>query len=55
MDKPLVLKSPQRDEAITAERRIKGWSRAKKAAYMRGDFPTLVELVKRATRSDKKA
>ena len=26
------------DEAIAAERRIKGWSRAKKIAYMRGDF-----------------
>jgi putative endonuclease len=43
------------DEAVAAERRIKGWSHAKKEAYMRGDFPTLVELAKRATRSDKKA
>ena len=42
------------DEAIAAERRIKGWSRAKKEVYMRGDFPALVELAKRATRSDKK-
>ncbi|HKN26466.1 MAG TPA: hypothetical protein VJY34_00700 [Roseiarcus sp.] len=31
-------------DAIAAERRIKGWSRAKKEAYMRGDFPTLVSL-----------
>src|ERR1700677_348918 len=43
------------DEAIAGERRINGWSRAKKEAYMRGEFPTLVELAKRATRSDKKA
>jgi putative endonuclease len=35
------------DEAVAAERRIKGWSRAKKEAYMRGDFPALVELAKR--------
>ncbi|SRR5271166_4269807 len=33
-------------DAIAAERRIKGWSRAKKEAYMRGDFPTLVSLSK---------
>lgn len=26
------------DDAIAAEKRIKGWSRAKKVAYMRGDF-----------------
>ena len=25
-------------DAIAAERRIKGWSRAKKEAYIRGDF-----------------
>ena len=29
------------DEAVTAERRIKGWSRAKKIAYIRGDFEAL--------------
>jgi putative endonuclease len=43
------------DEAIAAERRIKGWSRVKKEAYMRGDFPKLVELAVRRTRWDKKA
>ena len=42
------------DEAAAAERRIKGWSRAKKEAYMRGDFPALVELAKRGTRRDEK-
>jgi len=35
------------DEAIATERRIKGWSRAKKEAYMRGDFASLVVLAKR--------
>ena len=43
------------DEAVAAERRIKGWSRAKKEAYMRGDFPALVELAKRGSRRDNKA
>ena len=43
------------DEAIAAERRIKGWSRAKEEAYMRGDFPTLVELAVRRTGWDRKA
>jgi putative endonuclease len=35
------------DEAVAAERRIKGWSRAKKEAYMRGDFTRLSELARR--------
>ena len=35
------------DEAAAAERRIKGWSRAKKEAYMRGDFAALLALAKR--------
>ena len=35
------------DEAIAAERRIKGWSRVKKQAYMRGDFADLPALSKR--------
>jgi putative endonuclease len=43
------------DEAIAAERRIKGWSRPKKGVYMRGDFPALVELAKRATRRVRRA
>jgi putative endonuclease len=34
-------------DAIAAERRIKGWSRAKKEAYMRGDFSALVAFSKR--------
>jgi putative endonuclease len=34
-------------DAIAAERRIKGWSRAKKEAYIRGDFAALAALAKR--------
>jgi putative endonuclease len=41
------------DEAIAAERRIKGWSRVKKEAYMRGDFECLSALARR--RRSKKA
>jgi putative endonuclease len=36
------------DEAIAAERRIKGWSRAKKEAYIRGDYELLSKLAKRS-------
>ncbi|MDE2362600.1 MAG: GIY-YIG nuclease family protein [Hyphomicrobiales bacterium] len=35
------------DEAIATERRIKGWSRAKKEALMRGDYDALPALAKR--------
>ena len=41
------------DEAIAAERRIKGWSRAKKEAYMRGDFASLVALAKRKAKAQR--
>ena len=34
-------------EAIAAERRIKGWSPAKKEAYIRSDFAALKELSRR--------
>jgi putative endonuclease len=34
-------------DAIAAERRIKGWSRAKKEAMMAGDWQKLMELSKR--------
>jgi len=37
-------------DAIAAERRIKGWSRAKKEAYIRGDFSALVALAKRGAK-----
>lgn len=38
---------PRFDEAVLFERRVKGWSRAKKEALIRGDFAALVELAKR--------
>ena len=37
-------------DAIDAERRIKGWSRAKKLAYAAGDFERLSELARRRDR-----
>lgn len=39
-------------DAIDAERRIKGWRRAKKEAMIRGDFDALPRLASRARRSD---
>jgi putative endonuclease len=51
----LVFSEPYErvDEAIAAERRIKGWSRAKKEAYMRGDFASLVALAKRGAKTSR--
>ena len=37
---------PSRIEALEAERRIKGWSRAKKEAMMRGDWGAVSTLSK---------
>jgi tRNA/rRNA methyltransferase len=37
---------PSEHQAFLCERQIKGWSRAKKEALIRGDFETLVELSK---------
>jgi putative endonuclease len=34
-------------EAIACERQVKGWSRSKKEALIRGDFEVLPELAKR--------
>ena len=34
------------DEALRHERQIKGWSRAKKEALIRGDFQAIHEIVK---------
>ena len=36
-----------RADALELERRIKGWSRAKKMALIRGDFGSLHDLAKR--------
>ncbi|HEY0613327.1 MAG TPA: GIY-YIG nuclease family protein [Candidatus Elarobacter sp.] len=33
-------------EAISAEKRLKGWCRAKKEALIRGDWPTIQELAR---------
>ncbi len=37
-------------DAIENERRLKGWSRAKKEALIRGDFASLQQLAKRKRR-----
>jgi len=42
----------ERDEAFAAERQIKGWSRAKKEALVRGDFGALRQLASRAVLRD---
>lgn len=39
---------PERDQAFAAERQIKGWSRAKKEALIRGDWPSIQRLASRA-------
>ncbi|MCX7353443.1 MAG: GIY-YIG nuclease family protein [Alphaproteobacteria bacterium] len=40
-------------DAIAAERRLKGWSRAKKEALMRGDYDVLRALARGRNRSKK--
>jgi len=40
-----------RDEAFAAERKIKGWSRAKKQALMNRDWPSLSVLSHRRSRN----
>ena len=37
---------PTREEALSAERRIKGWTRAKKEALIRGDWEEIRRLSK---------
>jgi len=37
---------PTRYEAIAMERRVKGWSRAKKLALVRNDWETISQLAK---------
>ena len=48
--RPVVLvwseEFPTRYEALAAERRIKGWSRAKKLALIRGDWGEIRRLAK---------
>ncbi len=38
------------DDAIAAERRLKGWSRAKKLALIAGDYAAIARLASRARR-----
>ena len=40
---------PSRHEALDSERQIKGWSRAKKMALVRGDWAALSKLAKGKT------
>lgn len=46
--KPISLvfsqECPSREEALRAERQLKGWSRKKKEAMMRGDWTTINQL-----------
>jgi len=53
--RPVTLVFSERFEriadAIAAERQIKGWSRAKKEALMRGDFEALRTLSKRSPKT----
>ena len=43
-----------RDDAFFAERKLKGWSRAKKAALIAGDWPLVSQLARgRTGRKDK--
>ena len=44
---------PTRDEAFAAERRLKGWSRAKKEALMAGDWQ-LVRMLARNRQGDQR-
>lgn len=48
---PIQLKFSQkfisREEALNAERQIKGWSRRKKEALIKGDWQTLSDYSKR--------
>ena len=39
---------PDRDSAFAAERQLKGWSRAKKEALIRGDWAAISRLAGRA-------
>ena len=38
---------PTREEALSCERQIKGWSRSKKEAMMRGDWVEVSRLARR--------
>jgi putative endonuclease len=42
-------------DAIESERRLKGWSRAKKEAFIRGDTASLQQLAKRKSHDPKQS
>jgi len=42
---------PTRDEALASERQIKGWSRKKKEAMMRGDWAEVSRLARSSLRT----
>jgi len=44
---------PSRYEALQAERQIKGWSRAKKLALIRGDWPLIGALARNSKEKDR--
>jgi predicted GIY-YIG superfamily endonuclease len=44
---------PTRAEALAAERRIKGWSRAKKLALIRGDWPLISALARSGSKKER--
>ena len=54
--RPVSLVFQQRferiEEAIAAERQVKGWRREKKEALIRGDYPALPFLAIRAKRAE---
>ena len=54
--RPVVLVFSQSferiEDAIAAERQLKGWGRAKKEALIRGDFAALVRLARGRQRND---
>ena len=41
-----VVSHPTREEALAAERQIKGWSRAKKEALIAGDWERISALAR---------
>ena len=46
---------PSRYEALQAERQIKGWSRAKKLALIRGDWSLISALARNSEEKEKRA
>ena len=54
--RPLVLKYHEHfhdvNEAIRKEKQIKGWTRKKKEALIKGDFDELIRLAKRRSKPD---